>query len=95
MSRVGADVLERASIAVVGVDAADLSTVVSCGALDIDVALALARALFQKEKEKVSNWSQLRYSSRNRGPQRGSYVSTRPVDFSIILGVEVDDLLHC
>lgn len=55
MSRVGADILKRASIAVVGVDAADLSTVVSCGALDINVALALARALFQKEKQKVSN----------------------------------------
>lgn len=54
VSRVGADILERASIAVVGVDAADLSTVASCGALDIDVALALARALIQK-KEKVSH----------------------------------------
>lgn len=55
VSRVSADILKRASIAVVGVDAADLSTVVGCGALDINVALALARALFQKEKQKVSN----------------------------------------
>lgn len=54
MSRVGADILERASITVVGVDAADLSTVASCGALDIDVALALARALIQKKEKKLA-----------------------------------------
>lgn len=45
---VGADVLERAGVAVVGVDAADLASVVGRGALDVDVALALAGALFRR-----------------------------------------------
>lgn len=55
MRSVGADVLERACVAIVGVDAADLSTIASCGALDVNVALALAGALFEEGQQlKVS-----------------------------------------
>lgn len=43
---VGADVLEGSSVAVVGVDAGELTAVLGGGALDVDVALALLAALF-------------------------------------------------
>lgn len=43
--RVGADVLESSSVAVVGVDTSELTTADSGDALDVDVALALLGAV--------------------------------------------------
>lgn len=90
MRSVGADVLKGASVAIVRVDAADLSSLASGGALDVDIALALAGALF-------GNGQQLQGSSDTplgtEGLHWATYVATRPVDLSVIIRVEVDDLL--
>ena len=51
MLGVGANIIECAGVAIVGVDTADLSSIASCGAFDVYVALALAGALFEKGQQ--------------------------------------------
>lgn len=50
MVGVSADVDEGGGVAVVEVDASDLAAIVSCDTLDVDISLALVRALFRFKK---------------------------------------------
>jgi hypothetical protein len=68
--------------ATVGVDARERAAVARLDALDVDVPLALGRALVP----------QFSSAGGESGKEDGAYVAAGTVELAVVVGVEVDDL---